>query len=76
MTLREILTEAKTVSPEDFGYTKQTAPVVDGHVTYTSSGGKQILIDVSAKEWHFMNRGVVTEVGKTTDGSLRKLLDK
>lgn len=73
MTLKEIITEAKNVRIEDFGYKKQESPVVDGHISYIK-GDKIILIDEPGKEWHLMEKGVVTKVGEMSDGSLKRLL--
>lgn len=73
MTLRELLSEAKNVRIEEFGYKRQDSPVVDGHISYIK-GDKIILVDEPGKEWHLMEKGVVTKVGEMTDNSLKKFL--
>ena len=73
MTLKELLSEAKNVRIEEFGFKKQDSPVVDGHISYIK-GDKIILVDEPGKEWHLMEKGVVTKVGEMTDNSLKKYL--
>lgn len=72
MRLKDIITEARTVRIEDYGFKKQEQPVVDGHISYIK-GDKIILVDEPGKEWHLLEKGVVTKVGEMADGSLKKL---
>lgn len=75
MTLREIISESKTPRFQEYGYHRQTDPVIDGHISYLRAAGDEtILVDVPAKEWHYMSNGVVKTVGSTENGSLNKFL--
>lgn len=56
-------------------YTKDNAPVVDTHETWTRSGHKneQVLIDVDGGEWHHMVNGDINKVGGLNAKGLRAL---
>lgn len=77
-TFKEILKESSTKKdPYDYlkgyGFIEQDLPVVDGHISYLRFDDV-ILIDTPAKEWHFMEDGVVVDVGSTEDDSLENYL--
>src|ERR1035438_2096786 len=74
-TFKEIYQEAYQCGLlRDYGYIGPKYGV-DGHNSFIRDENREILIDLSGNEWHYMLCGVVRFVGNLDDRSLAKFLE-